>query len=55
MIFIFILTGLLLMWILFKPLKTERRRFSLRERRLQRDDEKEQADENEKGPVQKMN
>jgi len=40
-----ILVGIYLVWILLKPKKTERKRFSLRERRMQREEERENAKE----------
>jgi len=36
-----VFAGIFLIWFLLKPKKTERKRFSLRERRLQREIEKE--------------
>lgn len=35
-----VLVGIFMIWFLLKPKKTERKRFSLRERRLQREAEK---------------
>jgi hypothetical protein len=40
-----IFTGIYLIWILLRPKKSERRRFSLRERRMQREEERENAKE----------
>jgi hypothetical protein len=40
-----ILAGIYLIWILLRPKKTERRRFSLRERKMQREEERENAKE----------
>jgi len=42
-ILLLILIGVFLIWSLLKPKKIERKRFSLRDRRLQREAEKDEA------------
>jgi beta-lactam-binding protein with PASTA domain len=44
-IVLFGVVAVYLLWMLFKPKKTERKRFSLRERRMQREEERENAKE----------
>jgi hypothetical protein len=45
LIVLLIFAGIYLIWVLLRPKKTERRRFSLRERRMQREEERENAKE----------
>ena len=45
LLILLIFASIYLVWILLRPKKTERRRFSLRERRLQREEERENEKE----------